>query len=539
VPVRTPDPKLGQNLINFGAELEATARQGKPRMRKTESAEPESFFTAHEMRPTGLAQPRLLGYYKWSLVVGWTSVIAVLLVISCRHEYAQAIETARTQARSNYQRDVIYRHWFAGAGPVYVPVTRNLQPNPHLSDLPERDVITTKGKTLTLINPSYMNRLVFDMAARSYGVKGHITSLRPIRRENLPDGWETATLKAFSAGSQEVSSVEKMPDGSYLRLMKPLKIEAECLKCHAKQGYHLGEIRGGISVAVPMEPLWGIARHNSFLSSVSFIFLWSLGFAGIVAGAAYLRQNIRKRDEAERGILALNKKLLSRTKELETANRELDTFCSTVAHDLRSPLTVIGGFCQLIRETPDDKHLDNCGCYTGVILDSTQKMDSLIATLLKFSRVTREELSRTAVDLSKIANETAAELQFKELERKATLKIAAGLTVNGDEALMRVVMQNLLGNAWKYTGKCAETLIEVGVVEKGDKQVYFVRDNGIGFDNGQSERMFEAFHRLDNSCGFEGTGIGLATVKRIITRHGGLITCEGEVGKGATFYFSL
>jgi signal transduction histidine kinase len=138
-----------------------------------------------------------------------------------------------------------------------------------------------------------------------------------------------------------------------------------------------------------------------------------------------------------------------------------------------------------------------------------------------------------------MANEIAGELRMKDLERRAYFSIAADLTVNGDEELLQVVMQNLLGNAWKYTGKCAETRIEVGVTEQGGRPAYFVRDNGIGFDKSQAEKMFDAFQRLKNAGEFEGTGIGLATVKRIITRHGGWIACEGEEGKGATFYFSL
>lgn len=117
--------------------------------------------------------------------------------------------------------------------------------------------------------------------------------------------------------------------------------------------------------------------------------------------------------------------------------------------------------------------------------------------------------------------------------------ITSGLSLNADEDLVRVVMQNLIGNAWKYTGKCAEARIEVGSVKRDGKQLFFVRDNGIGFDGNQATKIFDAFQRLDNADGFEGTGIGLATVKRIISRHGGQITCEGEVGKGAAFYFSL
>ncbi|MDD2272475.1 MAG: DUF3365 domain-containing protein [Desulfuromonadaceae bacterium] len=492
-----------------------------------------------DQRKIGITQPRQLRYYEWSLATGWTMVIAVLLAINFYHEKSQALETARTQARSNYQRDVIYRHWNAENAAVYVPITKDTQPNPYLADLPERDVITTQGKKLTLINPSYMTRLVFEMAAQSYGVKGHLTSLNPIRPKNLPDVWETAALKAFSGGSQEVSSVEKMVDGSYLRLMKPLKTDKDCLKCHRKQGYQVGEIRGGLSVAVPMEPLWVIARQNNILNSASFIVLWSIGLTSIFVGATRLRRTIRERDVAEREIIDLNQVLLTRAKELEAANRELDAFCSTVSHDLRAPLVSIVGFCQRILKTPADNHLDTCERYTGIILESAHKMEKLITTLLKFARITRDELTRTSVDLHGIADEISKEIEMNEPRRRAIFTIAADMTVNGDEALLRVVMQNLLGNAWKYTSKCAETLIEVGVTERDGKTVYFVRDNGIGFDNSQSEKMFEAFQRFANADEFEGTGIGLATVKRIITRHGGQIACDGEVGKGATFYFSL
>ena len=492
----------------------------------------------HEQPPPGLSPPRSLRYYKWGLAAGWTLVIFVLLFINCRHERSQAVDTALTQARSHYQRDVVYRHWNAASGAVYVPISKETPPNPYLADLPDRDVVTTDGKRLTLVNPSYMSRLVLDMASKSCGVKGHITSLRPLRPGNGPDAWEAAALKAFADGAKEVSSVENLAGVGYLRLMKPLKTEEECLKCHSKQGYRVGEVRGGLSVAVPMEPLWEIARQNRVLNGLSFLTLWGIGIAGIFIGAASLRRTIRERNLAERGMLALNRDLVSRTRELEAANRELDTFCSTVSHDLRTPLTAIDGYCQLLSQLPADSRADT-DYYTGVILSSSQRMEKLITTLLKFARITRNELNCGAVDLSAMADVIAAELRMQQTGRVAVFTIAPDLTVNGDEALLRVVLQNLLGNAWKYTGKCAETRIEVGVTGNKGKQVYFVRDNGIGFDNNHSESMFDAFRRLPNAEEFEGTGIGLATVKRIITRHGGQIACEGEAGKGATFYFSL
>lgn len=484
-------------------------------------------------------QPRLLRYYKWSLAAGWTAVIAVLLVINFNHERAQALETARTQARSMYQRDVVYRHWNANSGAVYVPVTDNVRPNPYLAHLAERDVVTTTGTALTLVNPSYMTRLVFDLASQHYGIKGHITSLRPIRPENFADAWESAALESFAAGSQEASSIEEIDGASYLRLMKPLRTEAQCLKCHARQGYRVGEVRGGLSVAIPMQPLWDIARKNYLLDSASFSIIWGMGLAGIFFGSARLARTIRQRDEAERDIITLNEDLLSRGNELEAANRELEAFCSTVSHDLRSPLTIIGGYCQLIRETPEHDHMEVCGTATEMILNSSGKMEALIATLLQFSRLSREPLTCTDVDLSAMAGEIMSELRITDPQRAAMVTIADGLTVRGDEALLRVVLQNLLGNAWKYSSKVVETHIDVGVTDRDGAKAFFVRDNGIGFDIGQAETMFEAFQRLPNAKGFEGTGIGLATVKRIVTRHGGRIECAGAPGKGATFYLFL
>ena len=247
----------------------------------------------------------------------------------------------------------------------------------------------------------------------------------------------------------------------------------------------------------------------------------------------------RARDKAEQEIITLNENLVSRTAELETANRELDSFCATVSHDLRTPLTIIGGYCQLIQNEPQETHLETCGQHMATILDAVRRMEKLIMTLLNFSRIARGELSRVSVDLSALAHELAMEFHSKDPERHATFSIASDMTVNADENLVRVVMQNLIGNAWKYTGKCAETRIEIGAVERDGNPAYFVRDNGIGFDNTQAAKIFDAFQRLDNANDFEGTGIGLATVKRIITRHGGQIDCEGEVGKGATFYFSF
>ena len=485
------------------------------------------------------AQPRILKLYELSLATGWTAVIFVLLTLNVLHDRAQTGEMARIQARSNFQRDVTYRQWNASSGSVYLEVSKEIQPNAYLSQVPDRDVTTSTGKKLTLVNPAYMTRLVFDLAAQGQEVKGHIASLRPLRPQNLSDPWETDALQAFARGEKEVSSVEQMAGASYLRLMGPLLTTQECLKCHGKDGYRVGDIRGGISVAVPMEPLRRISAQTLALQASSFVLLWIAGLAGILFGARHLRRTILERNRAELEVANLNRHLLVLTSDLKAANQELESFCATVSHDLRSPLMCIDGYCQLIQHLPDDRHLESCGRFTAVVRDQARRMGALIDTFLQFSRISRGEVARQATDLSAIAEEVSAELRMESPQRQGEFRIACGVTAHGDPALLRVVMQNLLGNAWKYTGKSEHALIEWGVRGNGEETVYFVGDNGIGFDRSQGERMFEPFSRLPNAQGFEGTGIGLATVKRIINRHGGRIWCEGELGRGAAFYFTL
>lgn len=482
--------------------------------------------------------PRLLKRYEWGLATGWTLVIAALLVINIVHERRQTVETARTQARSNYQRDVIYRHWVAGHGGVYVPITANTQPNPYMADLPERDVTTTTGKRLTLINPAYMTRLVFDLSAKVYDVKGHITSMRPVRPENRPDPWETSALHAFARGEQEVSSVEKIDAESYLRLMRPLMTDRECLKCHAKDGCREGEIRGGISVAVPMQPLRNISRQNIILSTVSFTILWLAGIGGIFTGAARLSRAIRQRDRAEQEIVTLNRNLLAQTRELEAANAELEAFNYSVSHDLRKPLSVINGYCQVIWELFGDKLDERCRGYITEMYEGSLRMNRLIDTLLNFSRTMSVEMHPEMVDLSGMAKMVAAGLEMAEPERRVVFRIAEGVTAGGDASLLQIVLDNLIGNAWKYTAKQEETVITFGVTEVDGAPAYYVRDNGPGFDIADTEELFIPFRRLPGTDA-EGHGIGLATVKRIIQRHGGKVWAEGKPGKGATFYFTL
>lgn len=249
---------------------------------------------------------------------------------------------------------------------------------------------------------------------------------------------------------------------------------------------------------------------------------------------------LRARAEGMEGEIYLRAQELQRVnQQLRAANQELEAFSYSVSHDLRAPLRGIDGFSQALLEECGDR-LDTQGReYLNRVRAAGRRMGELIDDLLTLSRVTRSEIRYEQVDLSGQARSITAELRKSGPERKVEFVIQEGLVANGDPRLLRLAMENLLGNAWKYTGKHPEARIEFGRKKVDEKEAYFIRDDGAGFDMLFSGKLFGAFQRLHGAHEFPGTGIGLATVQRIIHRHAGRIWAEGAVEKGSTFYFTL
>jgi two-component system, NtrC family, sensor kinase len=224
--------------------------------------------------------------------------------------------------------------------------------------------------------------------------------------------------------------------------------------------------------------------------------------------------------------------------ELQAKNEELESFSYSVAHDLRAPLRSIDGFGLALLEDYADKLDDDGKQYLAYVRESAQQMSQLIDDMLALSQVTRGEFERAPVDLTPIAREVGAELIRVAPDREVEFIVEDGLVAEGDERLMTIAFENLLGNAWKYSGQRARARIEVGAID-GEPRIFFVRDNGAGFDMAYADKLFGMFQRLHAKSEFEGTGIGLATVQRVIRRHGGRIWAEAAVGRGATFFFTL
>jgi light-regulated signal transduction histidine kinase (bacteriophytochrome) len=228
-----------------------------------------------------------------------------------------------------------------------------------------------------------------------------------------------------------------------------------------------------------------------------------------------------------------------RAYELEAVNKELDAFSYTVSHDLKNPLNVINGFSYILLESCSGNLDEQSRGYVREISDATKRMNNLIDSLIKFSLIKHCELNRQTICLSDMARTVEVGLRQSDPERRCMISIAGGITAHGDQQMLMVVLENLLGNAWKYTGEQKEGIIEFGSMIIEGNQTYFVRDNGIGFNMADAEKLFIPFQRLCGTSEYKGHGIGLATVKRIIMRHGGKLWAEGEPGKGAIFYFTL
>jgi PAS domain S-box-containing protein len=232
-------------------------------------------------------------------MAAWTMVAAALVAGNYNDELRELRKLAIIQAARLYEKDLVFRRWVSGHGGVYVLVTEETPPNPYLSHLADRDVTTTTGLELTLMNPAYVTRQVYELELEQHGYLGHITSLNPLRPENAPDQWEVGALHAFERGRTEVVEITKTGNKEHLRLMRPLITEESCLLCHASQGYVVGDIRGGISVSVPIEPLRAAMRRDFTATAIKFGISWLLGLCGISFGAWRINQQIRERDAAE------------------------------------------------------------------------------------------------------------------------------------------------------------------------------------------------------------------------------------------------
>jgi signal transduction histidine kinase len=278
---------------------------------------------------------------------------------------------------------------------------------------------------------------------------------------------------------------------------------------------------------------WGVVVGAVFVLILGLSLLWNRRLA----------REIDKRERAEEAIHKLNaeleRRVRDRTAQLEASNLELESVSYAVSHDLRAPLRSIDGFTHALLDEYGDKLNDTGKGYLERVRKATRKMGFLIDGMLNLLKVIRSEFKSESIDLSNMIREIAETFRKNSPEKIVDVAVQGGITVQGDPCLMKMAMENLLDNAWKFNAGEVKLRIEFGATAGDGETCYFIRDNGAGFDMAYADKLFGAFQRLHAPDEFAGTGIGLATVQRIIARHGGRIWAEGEVGKGATFYFTL
>lgn len=248
---------------------------------------------------------------------------------------------------------------------------------------------------------------------------------------------------------------------------------------------------------------------------------------------------IESRNQTRQANADLERRVADRTRQLEAANRELEAFAYAVSHDLRAPLRSMSGFSQILQESAPPGLDDKSRHYLQRIHDASVRMSSLIDDLLNLSRIGRSELTARPISLSQIAAEAAAAVRERHPTRDVQLEIAPGMEVSADPRLLRIALENLVSNAWKYSSRCPQAHVSIGTQAGEHGPVYFVRDDGVGFDMKYADKLFVPFQRLHPEAEFPGSGIGLVTVQRIVARHGGRVWADAKPDEGATFYFTL
>ncbi|MFC1512875.1 DUF3365 domain-containing protein [Thermodesulfobacteriota bacterium] len=326
----------------------------------------ESSYNPKESPTSSATRPReqSLNRYTWFLLIAWTITMALLLVADLSFISRTTREMARTEAEAHFNRDNALRSWVASHGGIYIAADETISPNPYLSHIAERDVTTPSGRLLTLMNPAFMIRALNEFSPNVTDITGHITSLKPMRPENGPDDWERQALLSFEKGATEQLEFVDINNKPFLRLMRPLEVANDCLRCHAVQGYQEGDIRGGVNINVPMSPFLLREQQYIRMTSTTMTILWLLGLAGIFFGNRGLRKQTLHRDQAEQEVRNYRDNL-----EALVEDRTRDLTESLKKVQILSGMLPICASCKKIRD--DKGYWNQLETYIGKHSDAT------------------------------------------------------------------------------------------------------------------------------------------------------------------------
>lgn len=487
------------------------------------------------------------------LAAAWTLAVVASLGLSLGLVWGATLESVRTVARAGHEIDVQYRQWNSDLGGVYARVEGGVEPNPYLR-IQDRDLETVDGTKLTLINPASMTRMVHDIALEREGIIRHITSLEPISPQNAADEWETEALRRLQSGEEEVSGISAIDGTSHMRLIRPLVTKEDCLQCHAAQGYKVGDIRGGISVSVPMEPFYARFRRSAFGIAGGHGLVWLLGIAGLATYRRRLGLATEERDRAlavaERARDDLENEVRRRTAELLDSYGRLqeamdvrERFLANMSHEMRTPMNSIIGFTGILLDGSPGPLTDEQRSQLEMISRAGGNLIRLIEDTLDFGEVEAGslELDSETFDacdvVMRIAEKNSSAARAKGLEL-ITDCYPRAIELTSDKRRFSQVVGNLIDNAVKFTESGS---VSVGLEVEGEVLSVWVADTGPGLGADETERVFEPFwqHSRADGGNVRGIGLGLALTHRLAELLGGSLEVESRPEHGSTFTFRI
>lgn len=494
--------------------------------------------------------PALIKRRRWWFIplLVWLLAVSVSLLQHLDDMHRHGIAVASEGARNLFNMVVLSRAWNAGHGGVYVPVSELAQPNPYLEH-PRRDLLTRDGTQLTMLNPAYMTRQLSELAQKQGGTRFHITSLNPIRPLNAPDSWERQALAAFETGIREVIALKAEAGSRQLRYMAPLQVTPPCMVCHAKQGYRVGDIRGGISVSLPFDPIASAslpARKQTWIKHVAvFLLVSALGWLGLeVLRRRWfeLAKNLVALEDARTAMQRANLDLAAARDAAEAASRAKSAFLATISHEFRTPLNGILGFAHLLQHADlPDKAQDQA----RHIAHQGDTLLSLIDEVLAYTRI--ESLAPPQTDSSFDLPAMLAELAeiFRHVAASKNLQVRIDLDpdlparVAGEHDWLLGCLRPLIDNAVKFTHQ-GEVVLTVRVQRESQTECRVritITDSGGGIPETDRHKLFKPFSQTDNvtTRNHGGLGLGLAISARYAEWLSGELACASTPEGGSQF----